>query len=253
MMRKEMLFTFFAFFLLSTTAITGVYAIEEGKHIVTLSEDISDITGDGKVENIQLKGVPYRGEDSFLEKIYIDVDGSNDKKYTIPLESGTKASLQLVDLNDDGVKDMFVNVLSDETDGNVFTFLYSLKDFETHTLPVPEPLEIESKFLNDYKAELTLTNTNKSYFFDLKDRKKYYKKLGLYYKGKLNEPTELTVNTYSSLIPISLDGNKKGLKGLQRVTGIANADSIALVESTWVFEKGQWKLLHSEVKKDLAQ
>lgn len=252
-MKKEMILVIVSFFLMSLTAITGVYAIEENTDIVTISKEEADVTGDGKEEIILLKGVPYQQEDSILKEVYLEISASDGHTYTLPLESGSKASLQLADLNQDGVQDLFASVLTSGSERIVNTFSYSLKDFVQTNLAVPEPLEMESHFLNGYQAEIKLAKTGKSYVFDLKDRKKYYKKLGLYYKDKLNEPTELTVNLFSSLQPIQLADKKVGLIGKQRVTGIANADVIASVASTWVFEDKQWKLLNSEIKKELPK
>jgi hypothetical protein len=252
-MKKEMLLVIVSFFLMSLTAITGVYAIEENTDIVTISKDEADVTGDGKEEVILLKGVPYQKEDSFLKEVYLEISASDGNTYTLPLESGSKASLQLADLNQDRVQDLFSSVLTSGSEGVVNTYSYSLKDFVQTNLAVPEPLEMDSHFLNGYQAEIKLAKSEKSYVFDLKDRKKYYKKLGLYNKDKLNEPTELTVNPFNSLQPVHLAGNKVGLMGEQRVTGIANADVIASVSSTWVFEDKQWKLLDSEVKKELPK
>ncbi|MFJ7726309.1 hypothetical protein ACIQXV_09105 [Neobacillus sp. NPDC097160] len=249
-MKKEMMLVIVSFFLLSITAITGVYAVEEKAKVITISEEKADISGDGIDEVILLKGVPYQDDDSYLKEIYIEVAGSNGKVITFPLESGSKAALQLTDLNHDGIKDIFANVLTGGSGGIVNNYLYSLKNFVHTDLTIPEPLEMDAKFLNGYKAEIKLKQTGKSYLFDLKDRKKYYKKLGFYYKGKLNEPTELSVNPYNSLKPIPLGDGNMGLKGVQRVTGVANADTIALVESTWTYKNGQWKLLNSDVKQE---
>jgi hypothetical protein len=250
-MKKEILLVITSFFLMSLTAITGAYAIDKTTKIVTLSKEEVDITGDGIEEEILLKGVPYQKEDSFLEKIYIEVSASNGKTYSFPLESGAKASLLLVDLNHDGIKDLFASVLTGENEGIVHNYSYTIKDFVHADISLPDPLEMDSHFIKGYKAEITLAKTGKSYLFDLKDRKTYYKKLGLYYKGNLNEPTELTVNPFSNLHPIQLDSNKVGLQGEQRVTGIANADVIASVKSTWLYEKGHWKLINTMVNKEI--
>ncbi|AZU62097.1 hypothetical protein [Neobacillus mesonae] len=246
-MKKETLLAFVSLLLLSMTTV--VYAVEEKNKTITISEQKADITGDGKLETILLKGVPYQDDENFLKEIYIDVKASNAKNYTIPMESGAKASFQLVDMNNDGVKDVFATVQTGGSGGIVLSFLHSLKGFVHTDLTVPEPVEMESRFLNDYQAEIKIKETGKTYHFDLNERKLYYKKLGLYYKGKLNEPTELMVNSYSSLKPVELADGKLGLKGVQRVAGIANADTIAFVESTWGYLNGKWNLVQVEVKK----
>ncbi|MEH7277029.1 hypothetical protein [Neobacillus vireti] len=246
-MKKERLLAASAFFLMSVMAITGAHAFEDKAKIVTISKHESDITGDGINENIQLKGVPYDDEDDYLKDIYIDISTNDDKQYKMPLESGSKASLKLVDLNKDGVKDLFANVLTGGSGGITLNYLYSFKDYISKELAVPDPLEIDSTFEDGYKAKIKIGLTGNTYIFDLKDRKKYYKKLGLYYKGKLNEPMELTVNSFHSLKPVKLTSGEFILKGAQRITGVANADTIAFVDSTWNFVDGKWKLNNASV------
>ncbi|WP_160723476.1 hypothetical protein [Bacillus sp. USDA818B3_A] len=247
-MKKEMLLVIVSFFLISLTTITGVYAIEKTAKSITITEQEADVTGDNKNETILLKGVPDQDDKSFLRRIFIDITASNGKTYSITLKSGSKASLKLVDLDNDGLKDIFANILTDDSTGDVTNYLYSLKGFERKNLTVPEPLEMEANFKNGYKAEVQLTKTGKSYLFDLKNRKEYYKKLGFYYRGKLNEPMELTVNTFNRVEPIQIDKERTGLKGQQRITGIVNADTIAYVESIWYYDRGHWKLFKTDVK-----
>jgi hypothetical protein len=248
-MRKGLLRAAITSLLLPVIAISGVKAATVKEKTVVISENRSDITGDGVNENISLVGVPYEDDAKYLKAIYIDVRTSNGKHFTIPLESGAKASLQLVDFNQDGIKDIFANVVTGGTEGDILSFLYTMKDFIHKDLTVPDPLEMDSSFEENYKAKITITENGKTYLFDLKDRKKVYKKLGLYYKGKLNEPTELTVNTFHSLRPANIGRGEIGLKGIQKVTGITNSDTIATVESTWKFEGGYWKLINTKVKK----
>ncbi|MEH7251357.1 hypothetical protein V7111_04460, partial [Neobacillus niacini] len=87
------------------------------------------------------------------KEIYIDISTDDDKKYTMPLDSGSKASLKLVDLNKDGVKDLFANVLTGGRGGEGITlnYLFTLKDFIRKDLTVPEPLEIESMYEDGYR------------------------------------------------------------------------------------------------------
>jgi hypothetical protein len=247
-MRKRLFIAAIASLLLPVIAITGVKASTAKEKTVIISENRSDITGDGVNENISLVGLPYEDDAKFLKEIYVDVWTSNGEHFTIPLESGAKASLQLVDFDQDGVKDIFANVVSGGTDGDILSYLYTMKDFIHKELTVPDPLEMDSSFEKNYKARITITETGKTYLFDLKDRKRVYKKLGLYNNGKLNEPTELTVNTFHSLRPANIGSGEIGLKGIQKVTGIGNTDTIATVESSWKYEEGEWTLVIAEVK-----
>ncbi|WP_042353516.1 hypothetical protein [Bacillus rubiinfantis] len=244
-MNKETLLAIICFFLVSMTTV--VYAVEDKNKPITISEQKADISGDGKLETIFLKGVPYEEDKSFLQKIYLEVITSNEKTYTFPLESGTKAALQLIDMNDDGVRDLFATVQNGENSGTVFSFIYSLKNFKKVKLPAPESVELESRFLNNYQAEIKMKQTGKTYYFDLSNRKNYYQKLGLYYKGRLNEPTELMVQSFQSLKPTVLQDGRLGLKGIQRVAGIANGDTIAYIESNWQLQKGKWRLANLKV------
>jgi hypothetical protein len=246
-MKKEVGLVIAVLFFMSLTAITGVYAIGNDE-IVTISKKEVDITGDGQKEFIKLKAVPYEEKNEYFKEIYLEVFAPNGSRYTFPLQNGTKAAFQLADLNHDGVKDVFVTVLDGEVNGNTNYSLFSLKDFKKEDLPIPEPLLMESRLLNGFKAEIKIKDTGNSYRFDLKDRKKYYKKMGLYTNGRLQEPTELMVDSFNSLKPFTDQNKRKGLKGIQRVSGIADADTIAYVESTWMFENGKWVLKDVEVK-----
>ncbi|OLS38580.1 hypothetical protein BTR25_14275 [Bacillus sp. MRMR6] len=249
-MKKEFLLVAASFFLMSVTLITGVYAIEndDGKKGITISKIETDLTGDGNIESLYLKGVPYKDDENFLRSIYMDIETKEGNKIHIPLESGNKAALKLIDINGDGIKEVLTNVYIEGNNGTINSYLYSLKDGVQTELTIPDPIEMESHFENGYKAKLTIKPTGKTYSFDLRERKKYYKKLGLYYNGKLNEPTELKVNSFSTLKPTRTSTGLMGLKGIQKITGIANGDTIAYVVSSWSYRDGNWTLVDTIVR-----
>lgn len=68
-MKKEFLLTLSAFFFMSLTALTGVYAGEPKGKTITVAEDKVDITGDRKKETIYVKGVPVEEGAQFLKCI----------------------------------------------------------------------------------------------------------------------------------------------------------------------------------------
>jgi len=247
-MRKELLFAFAAFFFMSMSAITGVYAVEEANKLEkVISKEKIDVTGDGKEETIYIKGIPFEEGAIFLKTIYLQVFLANGSEYKVELEGGYEPKIQFEDLNHDRVKEMFVSVTTGGSGGLSNHYLYTIKDDKLVDIGIPEPLVIQSEFLNGYKANMMIENTNESYQFDLRNRAKDYERLGLYHNGKLNESAELMVLPFGTLKPIKVAGNKIGLKGSQRVSGAYNADAIAYVESSWLFENGTWKLLDTNV------
>jgi hypothetical protein len=247
-MKKELLITFSAFFFMSLTALTGVYAGESNDKTVRVSEEKVDITGDGKKDWIYVKGVPFEEGAQFFKKIYLKIKASNGEIYKIDLDGGYDPTTIFKDLNHDSVKDIFISVPTGGSGGLQNFYLYTLKDFHVANLTVPEPLAVSSQFEDGYKASITIGETGQTFHFDLSDRKDEYDRLGLYQGGILNEPTELMILPFGALEPLRVKENLYGLKGIQRISGAYNADGIGNIESTWLYENGKWQVLSVEVK-----
>lgn len=237
--------------ILLSAAISGVYALAQVEEAETIYKKEIDITGDGKNDFIELVGIPFDEGTLFLKEIYLKAKTSEGKMLKIDLEGGYEPTLKLKDLNHDGVKDLFVGIATGGSGGLSNYYLYSVKGSKVADLTVPDPLTITSTFENNYKAAIKIDAIGESFRFNLASRKKEYDTLGLYHNGKLNEPAELMVFPFSTLKPVKLPGNKFGVKGVQRFSGVSNADTIGFVESSWYFDKGKWKLLSTTVQKSL--
>jgi len=246
-MKKEVVFAIAAFIFMTLSAITYAYAVENNEKMILLSEEKIDVSNDGKKDTILLKGVPYEEGTKFLKEIQLQIDASNGKSYKVELEPGYSPAIQYVDLNHDGLKDMFISIDSGGSGGISYYYLYTLKDFILQDLGVPDPLVINSQFMNGYKANISINDTGQSYTFDLRNRADDYERLGIYHNGKLSEPMELMVDPYSSLKPIQMNDKMYGLIGIQAVSGAYHADRIALVEATWYYENGKWVLKNTKV------
>ncbi|KMY52299.1 hypothetical protein AC625_10260 [Peribacillus loiseleuriae] len=202
-----------------------------------------DVTGDNIPDRLVIKGLKYEEDAEFLKEITLYVD-TGEKKFELPLSSGYKPAIQFVDVNKDGVEDVFITT---ETGGILNSFLFSFKDQMMKDLTVPKTVSITAQFLDNYQAKVTI-NGKKLLVIDLSDRKEEYEQSGIYTNGILNEATELLVDGFSTLKPVFLIGKGKGLVGIQLVSGVYHADEIALVESKWSYEKGKWKLIKANIK-----
>ena len=233
---------------MSLNAITGAHALDRNKEkTIVIVKDEVDVSGDGKEDTVEIKGIPYEEGTSYLKEIFLEINASDGKTYKTELNSGFEPKIDFNDLNHDGIADMFISIPTGGSGGISHYFLYTLKDFQLTDITVPDPLVISSEFQNGYKASITIDNTGKSYTFDLKSRKKDYDRLGIYQNGKLNEPLELMVDPYSTLKPVIVKNESYGLKGVQQISGAYHADGIAFVESTWYYENEKWNLVDTKV------
>ncbi|MFT8321114.1 MAG: hypothetical protein ABF649_09425 [Bacillus sp. (in: firmicutes)] len=245
-MKKELLFAFTAFFFMSLSAITGAYALGKEEEETIIYHNKVDLLLDGNDETIQLKGISNQEEKELYKEVVLEVVDKNGDKKNIHLEGGYRPTLQLVTLDKDKNPLLFIKVLTDEKGSKTNYYLYTCLKNELKEIEIPELPSIASQLKTDYKAELTIEG-QKTYSFDLFDRKKQYEKLGVYHNGQLNEPTELIVQPYASLSNISYH-QKFALKGKQKISGVSETDTIAYLETIWTRHKNEWKLEKIKMK-----
>lgn len=234
-MKKEPLIILSAlllFFLIVGTCVYTVDAKAKKSNVIQKSEDI---TGDGVKDSVTLKKISKLRS----KKIILITKLSNGKTHELSLEKGMDQDLSLVDVNHDGVKDVFVRNSYKE---KVENHLFSYKDFIFKEFPIPSLPTIQGQFLNGYTAQIDIQETATDYAIKLKKRKQKYDSLGIYQNGKVNEPTELVIDPYGGFKAVKFNDGDFGLKGVQRISGIEKNDPIALVESYYSLMGGNWIL-----------
>ena len=248
-MRRELLVALCAFFLMTLTAITGVYAMEKDEKTNKLIfEEKTDITNGDQEEMIQLKG---DGSDqpensNFFKELLLKVTKEKDKPAILTVEGGFDPKLHIIDINDDHQKELLLTVSANERGTEKNFYFFQLQENNIVELQKPELASVESQFKDAYKAELKI-NKEKTYIFDLYDRRNHYEKLGLYHKGRLNEPTELILSPFSEL-KVTRYNNQTAIKGKQRISGLATVYTIGYLETWWTWNKEDWVLQKVKVK-----
>lgn len=246
-MKKEYLVVMTALFFMSMSTITAVYANEKKNQLEVISEENVDINGDERNEAVLLKGKPLPDREAPYQDVYLEVVDSNSNKQKVKIEGGFEPHILAKDFNHDGKNDILVSIGIDGSSEQSKYYLYTWTNSKLIELPTPEPLIIQSEFLDRYKAKIYIENNHKSHKFNLKSRKVAYEQTGIYHNGTLNEPMELLIESYSKLEPVKVKGNKTGLKAIQMICGASNEDIIGRVESTWIFDNGKWGLLGTKV------
>lgn len=239
-MKKEPLIVF-SVLLMILTAFTGVYSSVEAKS--NHSNEIfkkADVTGDGVKDEVVLKKVKLNHKKNIEHHFIITAKLSNGKTHSVKVMDGQNPKLSLVDLDHNGVKDVFIQSYLGGSNNEYR--LFSFKDFIFEELKIPEMPTIQGQFVNDYRAMIGIQETKMDYTFKLKTRKQKYDTLGIYHNGIVNEPTELVIEPYGGFNPVKYTEGEFGLKGIQRISGIDKTDPIALVESYFSLLDGKWTM-----------
>ncbi|MGD8192184.1 hypothetical protein ACQCN2_19615 [Brevibacillus ginsengisoli] len=234
------------------TPITGDYSkfnLPPGSMVI--AKQSIDVTGDGTPDIVSLVGKKLREDSPYYDQLYITVANPKDQKYiTIPLQGGYNPKMKFCDFNKDKVQDIYVSVETGGSGGFTNTYLYTVKNNQSTELPVPNPLQVTGAYQDNYQVKFTIVNTGREFVLSLEDRKKEYDQAGIYKNGKLIKPPTITVNPYSLLLPVDVnhDGTCE-LQGVQRITGISNADTIAYAVSIWRWTDNQWSLAEANIRK----
>ncbi|WP_064468652.1 hypothetical protein [Lederbergia galactosidilytica] len=245
-MKKQLVCVLVMFIGLFTFSFT-TSAAEQSKAIL---EYKYDVTGDGKLDEIMVYGLPFKGDSPYYEKVWAEITTSEGKKLKIDYEGGYEPKLDFADLNHDGVKDILYSSATGGSGGLYNYALHTAKGGEIKEIPLPTPLAIQGQFDQDFVAVIEIPGLEKPIILDLWNRRKDYISIGLYQKnGQLNEPTELMIDPIAFFEVIKIEGKDGyGLKGYRQISGAYHADQLGIVETEWYYENGEWQPVHIEWK-----
>ncbi|MGV3466887.1 MAG: hypothetical protein ACO1OT_16545 [Heyndrickxia sp.] len=247
-MKKEYLLAITAFFMLSFTTVAITYAGEEAAPASSVIKTYKeDINGDGKKENIVLKGLLYKQGQSYYKKIWSEIVFPKHSKVIIRYSPGLEPKIQFVDLNHDGIKDMLGSSATGGSGGIYHYHLDTIKNYKAVNIPLPPPLNLQGQFENNFKAMLNIAETKEIIRLNVAKRKKDYIQTGLYQEnGKLNEPTELMIDPVAMYKVVKVKGKKGyGLKSYRQISGAYHADLLGILTATWYYENGKWGLINT--------
>lgn len=204
-----------------------------------------DVTGDGQNEIILLKAIPFSEDSGYYQKIWASIDDLHNKKWEIQYGGGYEPTLQFYDLNHDKVADIYYQSPTGGSGGLYSYKLNTLKNGINKEIPLPEQRYVKGKFIEGFKAVLSLTPGSKPIFIDVKNRSEDYIRLKIYNeKGQLLQPTSLMIDPIAFFEPVLISKSKGyGLRSYQQISGAYHADQLGTIETLWYFENGRWIIL----------
>lgn len=228
---------------------TVIFAAETTPDEVIIIETYqSDLTGDGNMEKIELKGKLFSPDAQYYQDIWADIVSTDQNEWKINYGGGYEPKLQFIDLNHDKVNDIFYQSPTGGSGGLYTSNLHTLKNGKLEEILLPEQRYVTGKFDDNFSVTILIDPNSKPIIMDVKDRKEDYIRLGIYDKsGNLLKPTPLMIDPIAFYEPISISNSKGyGLKSYQQISGAYHADRLGTIETLWYYEDGEWIILQTD-------
>ncbi|WP_407311236.1 hypothetical protein [Desulfosporosinus sp. SB140] len=216
----------------------------------------ADFDGDGKVDDVVLIG-EKQDDNPYVQNIGVAIKDSHTGKFSIAsigeLNSGLDPKLFIGSFNKAKSNDILVSFATGGS-GGVYQFsLLSYHDGQVKAIVPQETLNhglvLETQCLPGFNLKITDKNTGYTATIDLHKGSVDYERLGIYNeKGELLQDPMVLVDGFSVLKPeVNGDGICE-LRGIQRISVGAHANSVANAESVWKVSNGQLKLLSENIE-----
>lgn len=211
---------------------------------------MEDVTGDKVKDSVILVGEKQNKNDIFANKLNIVVQNGKTKKYikTVTENLGGYKDDEMLFIGDftgDKINDVMINAPTGGSGGIVEHVIATFKNNKP-TIIFSEKenngIKFEGKFMDNFSVKLLNEFIKKDINLDISANKNRYIESKVYDKdGKLLSAHTVYSYPFSILEPIDYDcDGTYELKGIQRIVGIANFDTISHVESVWKYDDSKW-------------
>lgn len=240
----------FIYLLMFLLILFPVYHINAKEIETTLiAEYTEDVTGDGETETIELFGVPFSDDTAYFRDIYVTIT-SNTDEWRIDYQGGFDPTLEFIDLNHDGVVDLFYQSATGGSGGLYTSQLDTLAKGKLKNIPLPKQDYVKGYFEDGFNAVIEIIPNKKPIIMDVEARKADYIRLGIYdEKGAILKQTPLMVDPIAFFEPILVSESKGyGLKSYKQISGAYHADQLGVLETLWYYENDRWIILQTDWK-----
>ncbi|MFD2043211.1 hypothetical protein ACFSTA_02380 [Ornithinibacillus salinisoli] len=230
------------------TNVTFANDKQEPPELKLIESYQEDVTGDGKKEEIALKGVLFSPESNYYRDIVAVIKNHEDKTWEIKYGGGYDPTIQFIDFNHDKVNEIFYQSPTGGSGGLHHYKLHTLIQYNLTEIPLPKQDYVKGKFIDDFKVEIQFSPTKEPITVDVEHRSDNYIQQGIYdQKGKLLKNTSVLVDPIAYFEPIFISNSKGyGLKSYQQISGAFHADQLGTIESLWYYERDKWIILKTE-------
>lgn len=213
--------------------------------ILSLEQD--DVFGTGLPDAIYLVGDrPYGEASQLVEDLQLIIkEGSTGQNIEIdlPVKKGYYPTLFVKDFTGDKRKDILVTVYTGEEGGGINSYLYTFENNRPILVFDSERFNEQNtglvQYKDNYKVEITGDNPPKKYILDVSEEDDEYL-MKIYDKdGNLIEEAYGEILGLNSLNPVDYQNSGiYSLNAIQRIIGPELTDTLGLLETFLVWDKG---------------
>lgn len=216
---------------------------------VLIKEYTEDITGDGETDSIKLYGILFSPDSKYFKEVYTIIT-SNEEDWRINYQGGYDPALQFVDLNHDGINDIFYQSATGGSGGLYNSQLDTIAEGRIVNIPLPTQDYVKGHFEDGFNAVIEIFPNKKPIVMNVEQRKEDYIRLGIYdVEGNLLKQTELMVDPIAFFEPVLISDSKGyGLKSYKQISGAYHADQLGVLETIWYYENDKWLILQTDWK-----
>jgi hypothetical protein len=208
------------------------------KDKVVIDSKIGNVIDKMSLDKVILRGEYFSPNSGYVDNLEISIiSGKDGKEIVFPVNySGYYLKLFLGDFNGDGKSEIMLRGGFGGSGGFEIASVYEYKDEKIVEIFSPdlfsEKYSFEAKYLNNYKVRVDAITLNKKWIIDISSKPKVYLDFTYDDKGNVINEGISSVSPINSAYPINdvfLDYYNLFIR--QRIIGVANADTIGVVES----------------------
>ena len=222
----------------------------EGNYVI-VQEESGNLNADGKIDRVRL--VALRKQDGIFDRaLLLEVKPFDGDPLLIRLSEdikGFESKIELKSFTSANKSEIMLSVQTGSKNNDRRFFIIEVKNRASRLLYDSEPTKapvIMGKFLDKYRAEIFIPESDTGTLIDLSPRKERYDKNYVYNanSGVLRSPIKVWASGQSTLQPVDVDSDGVyELKGVVELNGVGRADRIAYVDITRKYIDGNWRVL----------
>jgi len=203
-----------------------------------IDSKVGNVIDEMLLDKVTLRGEYISPDSGYADNLEISIISDKDGKEIIyPVYySGYSLKLFLGDFNGDGKSEIMLRGGFGGSGGFEIASIYEYKDGKIEEIFSPdmfsEKYKFEAKYLDDYKVRVDAVTLKKKWIIDISSKPKIYLDFTYDNEGNVISQGISSVSPINSAYPINeVYQNYYNLFVRQRIIGVANADTIGVVES----------------------